>query len=99
MRHLHVVNRFRFTVFLVTCFLIISMTFGLLIGSFNASGSTKHTYETITIQSGDTLWSIAEEYAPEGQDIRDYIYEICDRNNIKAGDITQGQDIEIPVQR
>ena len=98
MRHLHIVNRFRFTVFMVSVLLIVSMAVGLLIGSFNASGSTKYSYETITIQSGDTLWSIAEEYAPEGQDIRDYIYEICDKNDIKAGDIVQGQDIMIPVQ-
>ena len=99
MKHLHIVNRFRFTVFMASVILIISMLTGLLIGSFNASGSTKHSYETITVQSGDTLWTIAEQYKPDSQDIRDYIYEVCDRNDIKAGDLVQGMDIEIPVQK
>ncbi len=99
MKHLHIVNRFRFTVFMASVILIVSMLIGLLIGSFNASGSTKHSYETITVQSGDTLWTIAEQYKPDSQDIRDYIYEVCDRNDIKAGDLVQGMDIEIPVQK
>ena len=99
MRHLHIVNRFRFTVFVVTVILMLSTAIGLIAGSFNAEGSTRNTYETITIQSGDTLWSIAEEYAPAGTDIRDYIYEVCDRNNIKSGEIVQGQEITIPVYR
>lgn len=96
--HWHVVNRLRFTVFLAAIILTFGMIGGVMIGSFDAEGSTKHSYQTITIQSGDTLWSIAEEYAPSDQDIRDYIYEVCDLNSIKAGDIVQGQDILIPVE-
>ena len=29
------------------------------------------------VRTGDTLWSIAEEYAPEDMDIREYIYFAC----------------------
>ena len=80
-------------VILTVCTLI-----GLAFGAYNASGSTVHSYETITIQPGDTLWAIAEEYAPQGQDIRSYIYEICDKNNIDSGELIEGQDLIIPVQ-
>ena len=97
MKHYHIVNRFRFTVFVVTLILTMGMITGLVFGSFNASGETRHSYETITIQYGDTMWSLAEQYAPADQDIRDYIYEICDKNNIKAGELTEGQEILIPV--
>ena len=97
MKHLHIVIRFRFTMFVAAVILTIGTIIGLIAGSFNASGTTRTTYEVITVQSGDTLWSIAEQYVPEDKDIRDYIYEICDKNNIKAGDIMQGQDLMIPV--
>ena len=97
MKRYHIVNRFRFTMFMVVVILTLGTITGLIFGSFNAEGTTRHSYETITIQYGDTLWSIAEEYAPENEDIRDYIYEICDKNGIKAGEIMQGQDILIPV--
>ena len=97
--HLRIVNRFRFTVFMVVVILTVCSTIGLLVGSFNASGSTRKSYEVITIQSGDTLWSIAADYKSDDQDIRDYIYEICDKNDIKAGEIMQGQNILIPVYR
>lgn len=98
MKHYHIVNRFRFTVFMAAVILTVCTLIGLALGVYNASGTTYHSYETITIQSGDTLWSIAEEYAPANQDIRDYIYEICDKNDITASDLVQGQDILIPVE-
>ena len=98
MKHWHVVNRFRFTVFMTAVILTICTLVGLAFGAYNASGSTEQSYETITIQAGDTRWSIAEEYAPAGQDVRNYIYEICDKNNIEAGDLIEGQDLVIPVK-
>lgn len=95
--HWHVVNRLRFTVFMVTVLLVFGMTVGLIAGSFDAEGSSRTTYETITVQYGDTLWDIAENYKPADRDIRDYIYEICDKNDISSGEIYQGQNLVIPV--
>ncbi len=97
--HWHVVNRLRFTVFLVVVILTVVMTGGIVFGAFDAEGSSKTTYEMITIQYGDTLWEIAECYKPEDKDVRDFMYEICDYNKISAGEIYQGQNIMIPISQ
>lgn len=52
-------------------------------------------WERYTVQSGDTLWSISKEYAPENSDIRNYIYLINERNSTGAN-LQPGQVIEIP---
>ena len=39
------------------------------------------------VQSGDTLWDIAEEYAPDSMDIREYIRRINEHNNLDTLDI------------
>ncbi|MBR2546933.1 MAG: LysM peptidoglycan-binding domain-containing protein [Eubacterium sp.] len=97
--HRHIVNRIRFTILLVAAILMITMAGGMMIGSYNAEGSSKTSYEMITVQYGDTLWEIAECYKPADKDIRDFMYEICDYNNISAGEIFQGQNLMIPVSQ
>ena len=97
--HRHVINRFRFTVFLVIAIMVFSIASGMILGTFDAEGSSKPTYEMITIQYGDTLWEIAECYKPADRDVRDFMYEICDYNNISAGEIYQGQNIMVPVSQ
>lgn len=95
----HIMNRVRFTVLLVIVILAAGMFSGMLFGSYNAEGSSKTSYEMITVQYGDTLWEIAETYKPSDQDIRDFMYEICDYNKISAGEIYQGQNLMIPVSK
>lgn len=60
----------------------------------------KSTYEENIVESiyvvsqGDTLWDIAKEYCPSNMDIRDYIYDIKERNDI-SGTIHNGQVLEV----
>jgi len=48
---------------------------------------------TYTVSRGDTLWGIAEMYAPEGMDKREYIYKVRklndDKVNLQIGDRLQ----------
>ena len=44
----------------------------------------EYTTKEYVISSKETLWSIAERYAPEGMDIREYIYHIEEDNNIDS---------------
>lgn len=53
-------------------------------------------YETVRVESGDTLWSICSEYCPDGMDIREYIYKVEKHGKISAV-IYPGQLIEVPV--
>lgn len=48
-------------------------------------------YMSIEINSGDTLWSIAEEYATDcGESIPEYIENIKDINHMVSDNITSG---------
>jgi len=52
-----------------------------------------HTY---VVDTGDTLWSIAAEYA-EGRDVREVIYEIKRINGLRTSTIYPGQELRVPV--
>lgn len=51
--------------------------------------------DTYVVQMGDTLWSIAEEFCPEGEDKREYVDDIKARNRLVDVVIRPGQELEI----
>ena len=51
--------------------------------------------EDYMVSTGDTLWSIASEYKKEQQDIREYVYQLRELNNIDDCIIYPGQTIKI----
>lgn len=53
-----------------------------------------YTEAEYTIRAGDTLWSIAEENANECQDLREYVYQLKQANNIDST-LEVGQNIII----
>jgi LysM repeat protein len=54
-------------------------------------------YKSIEIQSGDTLWSIADTYISEEYDSVDsYIAEVKAMNSLASNDITSGHYLVIP---
>ena len=65
----------------------------------SANNDSVISYQTVEIQKGDTLWSIAKEYYEEPcGDIRDYIDQIKECNNLDSSDrITEGCYLCVPV--
>lgn len=54
-------------------------------------------YTSIEVKYGESLWTIAEEYAGEEYDsINDYIYEVMKINHLKEENISAGQFLIIP---
>ena len=51
--------------------------------------------EAYVVSRGETLWSISSEYKKDGQDIRQYIYELREINNLNDCMIYPGQTIKI----
>jgi LysM repeat protein len=51
----------------------------------------------VTVHAGDTLWSIAANYAEDGSDVRAYVREIAALNEIKGNTIYAGHIILVPV--
>ncbi len=48
-----------------------------------------------TVSQGETLWSIAKQYKDDKTDIRQYIYEIKQLNNMNTATIQAGQIIKL----
>ena len=70
-------------------------------GKINAeSDLTKHTYKyftTVYVENGDSLWSIANEYATkEYADLDMYIAEVKAINGLKATNLQHGSYICVP---
>ncbi|MBQ6230060.1 MAG: hypothetical protein IJJ74_02965 [Eubacterium sp.] len=63
-----------------------------------SASTTKHKYYTsISIEDGDSLWSIAEKYAaPESGSYSDFISEVKQINDLHGDQIEYGCSIVIP---
>lgn len=81
---------------LVTCILLFRLT------AMRADAEKRNVpvykyYTTVEVSSGDTLWSIAEEYYDPGScDICSYIDEVASINNLKSRYLTVGERLCIP---
>ena len=84
----------------IAIFVVVSL--GILFGSsINALASSKADvasynkyYKSIRVESGDTLWTIADEYIADlNVDKQEYIDEICTLNSICGDDIQAGDYI------
>ncbi|MFT4234725.1 MAG: LysM peptidoglycan-binding domain-containing protein [Microbacterium sp.] len=77
---------------------------GILIGAISGgaalasrdAGAPEGTFETVTVQPGDTLWGIATEVAPN-EDPREVIDAITSLNNL-TGTLTGGETLAIPLE-
>ena len=93
------VTKFFITVMVITAAVCIILFSNRNITSADESGNavelTKY-YKTITIEPGDTLWSIAKEYCTDySVDTQDYIDEVKELNNLSSNEIHQGQHLLI----
>jgi len=85
--------------------IILVIAFGILLGtSINALASSDKDissynkyYVSIRVESGDTLWTIADEYI-DGFNLskNDYIAEVCQINQISEDEIHAGDYIVVP---
>jgi Tfp pilus assembly protein FimV len=60
-------------------------------------GAPAGTFETVTVASGDTLWSIAQEVAPDA-DPRDVVAAIERLNALGGSVLTAGQHLALPIE-
>ena len=73
---------------------------GWFIAGQSASASSDKSapvaYTTITVESGQSLWSLAEQYAPNA-DARDWITEVIDLNALGSSQLYPGQQLALPA--
>ncbi len=98
-RSYKVVNKFRFTVFVVLTIVILTTAVNFALGFNTAASLTRTDYMDVQIVSGDTLWSIAENYMPQDMDTREAVYKLCKVNDISAADLYAGMTIQVPIYK
>lgn len=56
-------------------------------------------YQVVYVKQGDSLWSIANLYVPEKEDIRNYISLLKKINSLdENAQIYPGQELKIPIK-
>lgn len=89
-------RRQRSAAFMIVLILVIAVASVAL--ASHSKTENGRTVETVTVCPGDTVWSIAREYKPDGMSINEFVYEISANNGIKDGNIVCGQTLYIPVE-
>ncbi|MGG5172189.1 LysM peptidoglycan-binding domain-containing protein [Pseudarthrobacter sp. J1738] len=81
---------------------VVLMFAGMLLQPAKASegaGSLQPTSAVqVTVQPGQSLWSIAAKVSPE-RDPRDVVTEILQINNLRSAELSAGQQIFVPSAR
>ena len=96
--HYRIVNPLRFFIFVFICIMITAFAGYSIIGASDAEAAAVRTYSQVTIQDGDNLWDIVEQYNPHADiDVRSAIYDIYEINDIDADDVRPGKTIFVPV--
>lgn len=70
---------------------------GINMIAFRPHAEDPASFQTITVQAGDTLWEIAQEYAPQNCDVRSFIWELKKINRLDTGEIYEHQVLQIPL--
>jgi hypothetical protein len=87
----------KFKRFMFMSILLISLSVFTFTATSKAYSKDIAQYDLVSVQQGDTIWSIASSYAEEGN-IRELIYNIYKINNIqKDRPIYPGDVIRIPL--
>lgn len=92
-----ITSRFRFTVFVVLTIILLTTIINFALGLNTAASLTVQEYMDVKIQSGDTLWNIAQTYMPDNMDTRKAVYQLCSINDISADQLYAGMTIQVPI--
>lgn len=92
--------------FLFTAITVVAILLGIVLGNnvLSSSHSSAYSdvqkevrYTSIKIESGDTLWTIAEEYmCSEYDDVNDYIKDVKEINGLYSDVIHAGNYLMVP---
>jgi len=66
------------------------------LSSMHLYAATAQRYAEVTVQPGDTLWSIASAHTSDNGDVQDMIDRISAVNHLSASVILPGEKLRIP---
>jgi hypothetical protein len=75
-----------------------ALVFALNGGGALATGDQTHvSFRYVTVESGDSLWSVAERVAPNA-DPRDVIADLVSLNGLESSVVSPGQQLAVPAK-
>ena len=75
---------------------ILAAVIAVTVGAYGCRADGEEAKDAYIVKAGDTVWSIAGEYAGDEEDIRDVVEQIMEDNHInKDAGITPGQTLTI----
>lgn len=92
-RRFRIVNPVRFFIFVCICVFTIVFAGYSLATMGSAEAASVNTYQQVVIHENGSLWEVAEAHCKSDMDIRDYIDQICEINDVSSNDIFQPGDI------
>ena len=82
----------------LTLFFVISTAVFSVRHAAYADSVANVTYETIRVQSGDSLWSLAEEHPIDGLSTQETSDVIRSVNHLDHGSLDAGVDLKVPAR-
>lgn len=67
-----------------------------MLSSTHLHAASAQRYATVTVRSGDTLWSLAAAHTTASADVQDTIDRIVEANHLGAGSLQPGRILRIP---
>jgi Tfp pilus assembly protein FimV len=76
---------------------VVASVIGLtLMGGGTAPASRSSAPRAVVVQPGQTLWDVADRYAPEGMDLRAYVDALVGLNDLGTRPPVAGERIRLP---
>lgn len=84
---------------IIVAFIIGIIMCGMAIDKWLTGDTTPMQEQTYIVSKGETLWSIARRYKPEGMTYEQYIHELKEANKEDISKIYPGQTITILIEK
>ncbi|HZK24074.1 MAG TPA: LysM peptidoglycan-binding domain-containing protein [Oscillospiraceae bacterium] len=76
--------------------LVLTIVIGITFVNNNVALGETRLPQDIVVETGDTLWTLAQRYAPQRMDIRKYVRIIMEHNELTGPLVYPGQLLELP---
>jgi len=91
------VSRKRFTLMPAIALAALSLIVTVpALSSIHLYAATAQRYALVTVQPGDTLWSIAASHTSSSGDVQETIDRISATNHLQASTILPGEKLRVP---
>ena len=79
--------------------IVLGASFAMKAGAGNSLTRSSHSYLTVVVAPGESLWSIASSAAGAvgGKDVRAMVEELISINSLSTPDLATGQVIRVPA--